>query len=105
MSEIREVVITSACRTPVGSFGGSLSSLSAPQLGSIAVAEAVKRSGLDNDQIDEVIMGCVLSAGMGQAPARQAALFAGLPVTVETMTVNKVCGSGLKAVRLATQSI
>ena len=67
MSEIREVVITSACRTPVGSFGGSLSSLSAPQLGSIAVAEAVKRSGLDNDQIDEVIMGCVLSAGMGQA--------------------------------------
>ena len=105
MPGIREVVITSACRTPVGSFGGSLSSLSAPQLGSIVVAEAVKRSTLDNDQIDEVIMGCVLSAGIGQAPARQAALFAGLRETVETMTVNKVCGSGLKAVMLATQSI
>ncbi len=102
---IREVVITSACRTPIGSFGGSLSSLSSPKLGSIAVKEAVTRSGLQPNQIDEVIMGCVLTAGIGQAPARQAALFAGLPEAVQTMTVNKVCGSGMKAVMLAAQAV
>ena len=105
MRTIKEVVVTSACRTPIGSFGGSLSTLSATQLGSIVVKEAVLRSGLQPQQVNEVIMGCVLTAGIGQAPARQAALFAGLPETVETMTLNKVCGSGLKAVMLAAQAI
>ncbi len=102
---VREVVITSACRTPIGSFGGSLSSLTAPRLGALVIEEAIKRSGLNKSQVNEVIMGCVLPAGVGQAPARQAALFAGLPESVETMTVNKVCGSGLKAVMLASQAI
>ena len=102
---IKEVVITSACRTPIGSFGGGLSSLTAPKLGSIAVKEAVSRSGLQPGQIDEVIMGCVLTSGIGQAPARQATIFAGLPETVQALTVNKVCGSGLKAVMLAAQSV
>ncbi|MGA9362827.1 MAG: thiolase family protein [Bacteroidota bacterium] len=102
---MREVVIASGCRTPIGSFGGALSSMSATRLGAVVVEEAVNRAGLRNGDIDEVIMGCVLTAGLGQAPARQAALFAGLPETVECMTVNKVCGSGLKAVMLAAQSI
>ncbi|HZY09611.1 MAG TPA: acetyl-CoA C-acetyltransferase [Bacteroidota bacterium] len=102
---MNEVVITSACRTPIGSFGGSLSSLSAPKLGAIVIQEAIKRSNILKDAIDEVIMGCVLTAGLGQAPARQAAIFAGLPPSVRTMTINKVCGSGLKAVMLATQAI
>jgi acetyl-CoA C-acetyltransferase len=102
---MREVVIASGCRTPIGSFGGTLSSLSATRLGAIVVEEAVNRAGLRKGDIDEVIMGCILTAGVGQAPARQAALFAGLPETVECMTVNKVCGSGLKAVMLAAQSI
>ena len=102
---VREVVITSACRTPIGSFGGSLSSLSAPRLGAIVIQEAISRSGIRKEEVSEVIMGCVLSAGIGQAPARQAALFAELPPTVETMTINKVCGSGLKAVMLATQAV
>jgi acetyl-CoA C-acetyltransferase len=102
---MREVVLASACRTPVGSFNGSLSQLTAPQLGAIVVEEAIKRAGLKKKQVDEVIMGCVLTAGVGQAPARQAALFAGLPETVECMTVNKVCGSGLKSVMLAAQAI
>ena len=101
----REVVIVSACRTPIGSFAGSLSALSATKLGAIAVEESIKRAGIEKSQVDEVIMGCVLPAGVGQAPARQAALFAGLPETVETMTVNKVCGSGLKAVMLASQAV
>jgi len=101
----REVVIASACRTPIGSFGGTLSALTAPQLGAIVIAEALNRAGVSKDQVQEVIMGCVLTAGVGQAPARQAALFAGLPDSVETMTVNKVCGSGLKAVMLAAQAI
>ena len=101
----KEVVIVSSCRTPIGSFGGSLSELSATKLGAIVVEESVKRAGLQKNQIDEVIMGCVLPAGIGQAPARQAALFAGLPETVQTMTVNKVCGSGLKAVMLAVQAV
>ncbi len=101
-----EAVITSFARTPVGSFLGSLSSLPATQLGSIAITAALKRSpGLAPEQVDEVIMGHVLTAGVGQAPARQAALGAGLPDSVEALTVNKVCGSGLKAVMLAAQAI
>jgi acetyl-CoA C-acetyltransferase len=102
---LKEIVIVSGCRTPIGSFGGSLSSLSAPRLGAIVVAEAIRRAGIEQNLVDEVIMGCVLPAGLGQAPARQAALFAGLPETVETMTINKVCGSGLKSVMLAAQAI
>ncbi len=102
---MNDVVIVSACRTPVGSFRGSLSSFTATQLGAIAVKEAVKRAGLKPEDVDEVIMGNVVGAGLGQAPARQAAIFAGLPPSVETMTVNKVCGSGLKAVMLGAQAI
>lgn len=102
---MNDVVLVSACRTPIGSFGGSLSTLSAPRLGAIVIEEALKRAGVRKDQVNEVIMGNVLSAGVGQAPARQAALYAGLPDTTECMTVNKVCGSGLKAVMLAAQAI
>lgn len=102
---IYEPVIVSACRTPIGSFGGGLSSLPAPRLGAIVVEEAVKRAGIKKDDVDEVIMGCVLSSGVGQAPARQAAIFAGLPTSVQCMTINKVCGSGLKSVMLAAQAI
>lgn len=98
-------VILSAVRTPIGAFMGSLSELSAPQLGSIAISEAMKQSGVQNNQVQEVIMGNVLTGGVGQAPARQAAIYAGLPKSVECMTINKVCGSGLKAVMLADQSI
>lgn len=102
---MKKVVITSAKRTPIGSFGGSLSSLTAGQLGSIAIKEVLEDSKISPELIDEVIMGNVLTAGMGQAPARQAALFAGLPEKTECMTINKVCGSGLKAVMLAAQAI
>jgi len=102
---MREVVIASACRTPIGSFNGSLSSLPAPKLGAIVIDEALKRANVPKEMVDEVIMGCVLTAGVGQAPARQAAIFAGLPTKVECITINKVCGSGLKAVMLATQAI
>lgn len=102
---MKEVVIVSACRTPIGSFNGALSPLSAPKLGAIVIEEALKRVNLSKDVVDEVIMGCVLTAGVGQAPARQAAIFAELPTKVECMTINKVCGSGLKAVMLATQAI
>src|SRR5215831_7768641 len=105
MAELDEVVIISACRTPVGKFQGSLSDLSAPQLGAIVVREAVKRSGVDPAQVDECIMGNVVSAGLGQNPARQAAIYGGLSPEVGAMTVNKVCGSGLKAVGLAAQAI
>jgi len=105
MKEIREVVITSAVRTPIGSFNGSLATFTAPQLGSLTIKEALNRSGIQPDQVDEVIMGNVLPAGEGQAPARQAAIFAGLPSSVGCMTINKVCGSGLKAVMLAAQAI
>jgi acetyl-CoA C-acetyltransferase len=101
----REVVITGACRTPIGSFGGSLSSFTAPRLGAIVIKEALLRAGVEAKAVDEVIMGCVLTAGIGQAPARQAALFAGLPDSVQTLTVNKVCGSGLKAAMLGAQAI
>ncbi len=100
-----EVVITSAVRTPVGSFGGSLSALSAPQLGARVIEESLQRSHLKKSDVNEVIMGCVLTSGVGQAPARQAAIFAGLPEAVETFTVNKVCGSGLKAIMLAVQAV
>ncbi len=105
MATFPEVVIVSAVRTPIGSFGGSLASFTAPQLGSIAIREAIQRAQLSPDDIEQVIMGNVLTAGVGQAPARQAALGAGLPPSVDCMTINKVCGSGLKAVMLATQAI
>ena len=105
MAAYDEVVIISGCRTPVGKFQGSLSDLSATQLGAIVVREAVKRAQLDPRQVDECIMGNVVSAGLGQNPARQAAIFGGLPPEVGAMTVNKVCGSGLKAVALAAQAI
>ncbi len=100
-----EVVIISGVRTPIGKFQGSLSDLSATQLGAIVVREAVKRANLDPKQVDECIMGLVLAAGLGQNPARQAALYGGLPPEVGALTVNKVCGSGLKAVGLAAQAI
>lgn len=102
---MKEVVIVSAVRTPIGSFQGTLSSLSAPQLGAIVIKEAVKRAGIKNEDVSEVIMGCVLPAGLGQAPARQAAIYAGLPESVPCLTINKVCGSGLKSVMLASQAI
>src|SRR5579864_427722 len=105
MAAFDDVVIISGCRTPVGKFQGSLSDLSATQLGAITVREAVKRANLDPKQVDECIMGNVVSAGLGQNPARQAAIFGGLAPEVGAMTVNKVCGSGLKAVALATQAI
>jgi acetyl-CoA C-acetyltransferase len=105
MAGLSEVVIIAGCRTPVGKFQGSLSDLSAPQLGAIAVREAVKRANLDPKQVDECIMGNVVSAGLGQNPARQAAIFGGLAPEVGAMTINKVCGSGLKAVALAAQAI
>src|SRR6187551_1927355 len=106
MSDLnRTPVIVSAARTPIGKFLGGLSSLSAPELGAIAIREAVRRSGISPDQIEEVIMGQVLQGGSGQAPARQALLKSGLPATISAVTINKVCGSGLKAVMLAAQSI
>src|SRR6201995_1891475 len=97
---MEEVVIVSAARTPVGKFQGAFSGLSAPQLGAIAVREVVKRVKLDPAQVDECIMGNVVSAGLGQNPARQAALNGGLLPEVNALTINKVCGSGLKAVAL-----
>jgi acetyl-CoA C-acetyltransferase len=105
MAADNDVVIISGCRTPVGKFQGSLSDLSATQLGAIVVREAVKRAGIDPKQVDECIMGNVVSAGLGQNPARQAAIFGGLSPEVGAMTINKVCGSGLKAVALAAQAI
>ena len=98
-------VIVGAARTPTGKFLSNLASFTAPQLGAIAIQEAVRRSGVSPDSIDEVIMGNVVSAGVGQAPARQAAIGAGLPDDIPAFTVNKVCGSGLKAVMLAAQAI
>jgi acetyl-CoA C-acetyltransferase len=105
MSDLNEAVIISATRTPVGKFLGSLKGFSAPQLGAIVVREAVKRAGVKPEEVDEVIMGCVIQAGLGQNPARQAALNGGLPSTVAAVTVNKVCGSGLKAVMMAAQGV
>lgn len=98
-------VILSASRTPIGAFMGSLAQISAPKLGAVAIKSAVEKAGVNINEINEVIMGNVLTAGVGQAPARQAAIYAGLPTTVECMTINKVCGSGLKAVMLADQAI
>src|SRR5579872_1935366 len=105
MAAFDDVVIISGCRTPVGKFQGSLADFSATQLGAITVREAVKRANLDPAQVDECIMGNVVSAGLGQNPARQAAIFGGLSPEVGAMTINKVCGSGLKAVALAAQAI
>jgi acetyl-CoA C-acetyltransferase len=104
MSE-HQAVIVGAARTPTGKFLGSLANLSAPELGALAIKEAVRRSGIDPATIDEVVMGNVVSAGIGQAPARQAAVKSGLSVDIPAFTVNKVCGSGLKAVMLAAQAI
>jgi acetyl-CoA C-acetyltransferase len=105
MASFEDVVIISGCRTAVGKFQGSLSDLSAPQLGAIVVREAVKRANLDAAKVDECIMGNVVSAGLGQNPARQAAIYGGLSPETGAMTINKVCGSGLKAVALAAQAI
>ncbi len=102
---LEDIVIVSAVRTPIGKFQGSLSDFTAPQLGALVVREAVKRAGVDPNSVDEVIMGNVVSAGLGQNPARQAALKGGLSDRVSAMTINKVCGSGLKAVALAAQGI
>jgi acetyl-CoA C-acetyltransferase len=104
-SGLNEVVIVSTARTPVGSFQGKLSSLTAPKLGSIAVKEAIHRAGIKPDQVGEVILGNVLSAGMGQAPARQVSLGAGIPESVPCTTINKVCSSGMKSIMFAAQSI
>jgi acetyl-CoA C-acetyltransferase len=98
-------VIISACRTPIGSFMGALASCKATELGNLVVREAIRRAGVNPAQVDEVILGNVISAGLGQNPARQAALHAGIPSSVGALTINKVCGSGLKAVMLAAQSI
>jgi acetyl-CoA C-acetyltransferase len=102
---MREVVIVSGARTPIGSFQGSLSGIKATQLGAVAIKEAIARARVQPNEIDEVLMGCVLPAGLGQAPARQAALGAGLPKETPCTTVNKVCGSGLKSVMMAAQAI
>lgn len=98
-------VILSAARTPMGAFGGALSTVPAPKLGAAAIRAALERAGVAPDEVDEVVMGCVIAAGVGQAPARQAALFAGLPESTPCFTVNKVCGSGMKAVMLADQAV
>ncbi len=105
MSPEHEPVILSAARLPIGRFQGVLSSIPAPKLGALAIRAAVERAGISPEEIDEVIMGNVVSAGVGQAPARQAAIFAGLPTSVGATTVNKVCGSGLKAVMMAASAI
>lgn len=101
----REVVIVGAARTPIGAFQGALASVAAPKLGAVAIKAALERAGVKPEQVGEVFMGCVLQAAQGQAPARQAALFAGLPTSVPCTTVNKVCGSGLKTVIMGAQAI
>ncbi|MEW6058106.1 MAG: acetyl-CoA C-acyltransferase [Bdellovibrionota bacterium] len=102
---IKPIYILAAKRTPLGSFMGTLSTLSAPKLGSIAIEAALKEAGIKPDAVEEVYMGCVLAAGIGQAPARQAAIFSGIPKSTPCTTVNKVCGSGMKAVMLGAQAI
>src|SRR5436190_18853241 len=102
---MRDSVIVSAVRTPTGKFLGALKDFTAPQLGALVVADAVRRAGIDPALVDECVMGNVVSAGLGQNPARQAALRGGLPDRVAALTINKVCGSGLKAVMLADQAI
>ncbi len=103
--ENNDIVIVSYARTPIGSFLGSLSSVSATKLGAIAIEGAIKKINLSKESVDQVIMGNVLSAGLGQAPARQAAIYSGLPESVESLTINKMCGSGLKAIMLAEEAI
>src|SRR5207245_2558531 len=105
MSDATTPVILSACRTPIGKYLGGLSSFSAPQLGALVIREAVKRAGIDVNSIEDVIMGHVLQGGAGQASGRQAMIHAGLPGTIPAVTINKVCGSGLKAAMLAAQAI
>ncbi len=105
MADTKQAVIISAARTPTGKFQGLLKNLSAPDLGAIAIKEAISRAGISGDKVNEVIMGCVVQAGIGQAPARQAALKAGLPAEVSALTINMVCGSGLRAVAMASQAI
>lgn len=105
MCELRDVFIVGAVRTPIGTFLGSLRQFTAPDLGGIAITEALRRAGVSGDDVDEVIMGNVVSAGIGQAPARQAAVKGGIPYTVSSFAVNKVCGSALKAVALAAHAI
>ena len=105
MKATREAVIVAAARTPIGSYGGSLSSVRAPELGSIAIKAVLERAKIEGGSVQQVIMGNVLGAGLGQAPARQASIYAGLPHSVACLTINKMCGSGLKAVMLATQAI
>src|SRR5437588_12783324 len=98
-------VILRGARTPIGTLLGSLGDVPAPKLGSVAIKAALERSGVKPEEVDEVFMGCVLTAGVGQAPARQASIGAGIPVSVPCTTINKVCGSGMKAVMLATQGV
>ena len=105
MANTKDAVIISAARTPTGKFQGLLKGFSAPELGAIAIREAVKRAGIRDEQVNEVIMGCVVQAGLGQAPARQAAIKAELPPEVSALTINMVCGSGLRAVALASQAV
>ena len=105
MSEIKEAVIISAVRTPTGKFQGALKGFSATELGAMVVRESVRRAGVSPEDVDEVIMGCVIQAGLGQNPARQAALKGGIPFGVSAVTINKVCGSGLKSVMMAAQGI
>src|SRR5687767_5195621 len=105
VSNDRQPVLLSAARTPIGKFGGALSEVAAPKLGGVAIKAAVERAGIDASLIDEVIMGNVISAGLGQAPARQAMLSAGLPESISALTINKVCGSSLKAVMMAASAI
>jgi acetyl-CoA C-acetyltransferase len=105
MSKNRTPVIVGAARTAIGSFGGTLSNTTAPELGAIAIRAAIKRAGIDPANIDETLMGCVIPAGLGQAPARQAAIKAGIPAQIGAVTVNKVCGSGLKTVMMAASMI
>ena len=102
---MKEVVIVSAVRTPMGSFGGELSSLSASQLGAAAIKKAVEKAGIKSEEVNEVYMGNVLQANLGQAPARQAAIFAGIPDSVPCTTVNKVCSSGMKTIMMAAQAV
>ena len=101
----RKVVLAGACRTAIGVMGGALSTTPAPELGTIVVKEALKRAGVKPEQVDEVYMGCVIQAGLGQNPARQAALNAGIPVEVPATTINVLCGSGLHCVNLAAKLI
>src|ERR1700709_93052 len=102
---MKEVYVIAAVRTPIGSFGGSLKALSATQLGAVAIKGALSKAGVKPQLVQDVLMGCVLQANLGQAPARQAAKFAGLPDQVNCTTINKVCASGMKSIALAAQSI